>query len=76
MSLAAAAMIKKPLTWLNFGDANGSVDKLLHERGSKCVDGMFGCTVDASSSVSFYAGDGAKVDNMTSLPLLELYEAS
>lgn len=61
-------------TWLNFGDTNRSVDELPHERARKCINGMFGCTVDAAPSISFSAGDRAKVNNMSSLPLLEFYE--
>lgn len=74
MSSAPVAMIF-PFTWLDFSDTNGSVDKLPHKSATKCVDSMFGCTVDAASSVGLSAGDGAKVNNMTGLPFLKVYEA-
>jgi hypothetical protein len=60
---------------LNFGDTNGSVDKLPHERARKCINSMFGCTVDATPSVGFSTGDRAKVNDMSRLPLLEFYDA-
>lgn len=62
-------------TWLNFGDTNGSVDKLLHERARKCTNSMFCRTVDAAPNISFPASDRTKINNMSSLPLLEFYEA-
>ena len=62
-------------TWLDFSDSNGGVNKLSHECATECVDGMFGRTVDAASSVGFSTGDGAKVDNMAGLPLLKVCEA-
>ena len=57
---------------LDLRNADGRVDKLLEQRRRERVDRKLGGAVDGAARVAFAAGDGAEVDDVARVALLEL----
>lgn len=60
--------------WLNLGHPDGRVHELLQERRGERIDSKLGCAVNRSTWIALPPSNGAEVDNVTRVALLELLD--